>query len=155
MAVIEYNGFAALDLLFSMTRHPPSDEFTREPDDETALAIEARGLTKRFGDHTAVDHPDLAIPQGHVYRSLGPNGAGKTTPMRMLTTLISPTAGTTTTLGTPFTDRESDSHHIGYLSEEPPVYEELRDVSNSRTSPFSTVSPMTPLLTESKSSLPV
>lgn len=108
-----------------MTRHPPPDGFTREPDDETALAIEARGLTKRFGDHTAVDHLDLAIPQGHVYGFLGPNGAGKTTTMRMLTTLMSPTEGTATIMGTPLTDRESVTHHIGYLPEEPPVYEEL------------------------------
>jgi ABC-2 type transport system ATP-binding protein len=90
-----------------------------------ALAIEARGLTKRFGDHTAVDHLDLAIPQGHVYGFLGPNGAGKTTTMGMLTTLMSPTAGTATIMGTPLTDREAVTPHIGYLPEEPPVYEEL------------------------------
>jgi ABC-2 type transport system ATP-binding protein len=89
------------------------------------LAIEASGLTKRFGDHTAVDHLDLAIPQGHVYGFLGPNGAGKTTTMRMLTTLLSPTEGTATIMETPLTDRDSVTRHIGYLPEEPPLYEEL------------------------------
>jgi ABC-2 type transport system ATP-binding protein len=89
------------------------------------LTIETSGLTKLFGDHTAVDHLDLAIPQGHVYGFLGPNGAGKTTTMRMLTTLMSPTAGTATIMGTPLTDREAVTPHIGYLPEEPPLYEEL------------------------------
>ncbi len=89
------------------------------------MAIETSGLTKRFGDHTAVDHLDLAIPQGHVYGFLGPNGAGKTTTMRMLTTLMSPTAGTATIMGAPLTDREAVTPHIGYLPEEPPLYEEL------------------------------
>ena len=108
-----------------MTRYPPTDGSTGKLDDETALAIEANDLTKRFGDHVAVDHLDLEIPQGHVYGFLGPNGAGKTTTMRMLTTLMSPTAGTARIVGTPLTDRGSVTRHIGYLPEEPPVYEEL------------------------------
>jgi ABC-2 type transport system ATP-binding protein len=102
-AVIEYNGFISLDLLFNMTRCPPTDGSTEEPDDETAWSIEASGLTKRFGDHTAVGHLDLAIPQGHVYGFLGPNGAGETTTMRMLTTLMSPTKGTATIVRAPLT----------------------------------------------------
>jgi ABC-2 type transport system ATP-binding protein len=117
--------FVALDLLFSTTRHTPRDGGTREPDDETALAIEASGLTKRLGDHTAVDRLDLAIPPGHVYGFLGPNGAGKTTTMRMLATLMSPTAGTATIVGTPLGDRDAVTPHIGYLPEKPPLYKEL------------------------------
>ena len=108
-----------------MTHGPPSDGSRRDQRNATGLAIETSGLTKRFGDHTAVDHLDLAIPQGHVYGFLGPNGAGKTTTMRMLTTLMSPTAGTATIMGTPLTDREAVPPHIGYLPEEPPLYEEL------------------------------
>ena len=108
-----------------MTHGPPSDGSRREQGNATALAIETSGLTKRFGDHTAVDHLDLAIPRGHVYGFLGPNGAGKTTTMRMLTTLMSPTEGTGTIMGTPLTDREAVTPHIGYLPEEPPLYEEL------------------------------
>jgi ABC-2 type transport system ATP-binding protein len=102
-----------------------SDGRDRERGDETTLAIRTNDLTKRFGDHVAVDRLDLAIPQGHVYGFLGPNGAGKTTTMRMLTTLLPPTEGTATIMGTPLTDREAVTPHIGYLPEDPPVYEEL------------------------------
>jgi ABC-2 type transport system ATP-binding protein len=91
----------------------------------TTLAIETNGLTRRFGDHVAVDHLDLAIPRGHVYGFLGPNGAGKTTTMRMLTTLLPPTEGEATIVGVPLDERDAVTRHIGYLPEEPPVYEEL------------------------------
>ncbi|HEX4435320.1 MAG TPA: ATP-binding cassette domain-containing protein [Solirubrobacteraceae bacterium] len=57
------------------------------------LAIEAQGLTKRFGDFTAVDALDLEVPTGSVVSLLGPNGAGKTTMVRMLATLLRPDAG--------------------------------------------------------------
>ena len=67
------------------------------PQDE--LAIEARGLVKRFGDVVAVNGVDLAVRRGTVYGVLGPNGAGKTTTIRMLTTLLEPSAGTATVLG--------------------------------------------------------
>jgi ABC-2 type transport system ATP-binding protein len=56
-------------------------------------AIEATGLTKRFGETTAVDGLNLEIPQGEVFGFLGPNGAGKTTTIRMLLGLIRPSAG--------------------------------------------------------------
>lgn len=57
-------------------------------------AIETDGLTRRFGDFTAVDGVSLRIPKGHLYGFLGLNGAGKTTTIRMLTTLLPPTGGT-------------------------------------------------------------
>ena len=107
-----------------MTHGPPPDGPDRAHG-ETPLAIEAEGLTKRFGDHVAVDHLDLAVPRGHVYGFLGPNGAGKTTTMRMLTTLMAPSEGTAAVAGTPLADREAVVRHLGYLPEEPPLYEEL------------------------------
>jgi ABC-2 type transport system ATP-binding protein len=64
-----------------------------------ALAIEADGLVKSFGDVRAVDGVDLAVPAGSVYGVLGPNGAGKTTTIRMLATLIRPDAGSARVLG--------------------------------------------------------
>ncbi len=64
-----------------------------------ALAIEATGLVKSFGDTRAVDGVDLAVPSGSVYGVLGPNGAGKTTTIRMLATLTRPDAGTARVLG--------------------------------------------------------
>ena len=57
-------------------------------------AIEAVGLTRRFGDFVAVDSVTLRIPKGHLYGFLGLNGAGKTTTIRMLTTLLPPSEGT-------------------------------------------------------------
>ncbi|GAA0657629.1 ABC transporter ATP-binding protein [Salarchaeum japonicum] len=88
-------------------------------------AIEATGLTKRYGDETAVDGLDLSIPQGTVYGFLGPNGAGKTTTMRMLTTLTKPTHGTASVAGAPIDDRDALVERIGYLPEEPPLFDEL------------------------------
>src|SRR5712671_570669 len=60
----------------------------------TGYAIEATGLTRRFGDFVAVDGITLKIPKGQLYGFLGLNGAGKTTTIRMLTTLLPPSAGT-------------------------------------------------------------
>ena len=57
-------------------------------------AVETDRLTRRFGDFVAVDHVTLRIPKGHLYGFLGLNGAGKTTTIRMLTTLLPPSAGT-------------------------------------------------------------
>jgi ABC-type multidrug transport system ATPase subunit len=67
-----------------------------------ALAIEVRGLVKRFGRRvTAVDGLDLAVRPGEIYGLLGPNGAGKTTTLRMLLGLVRPTAGLIRVLNTP------------------------------------------------------
>ena len=65
----------------------------------SALAIEATGLVKTFGETRAVDGVDLAVAPGSVYGVLGPNGAGKTTTIRMLATLLRPDAGTARVLG--------------------------------------------------------
>jgi ABC-2 type transport system ATP-binding protein len=63
------------------------------------LAVEARGLVRRFGDVAAVDGLDLRIPRGGVYGILGPNGSGKTTTIRILATLLAPDAGEARVLG--------------------------------------------------------
>ncbi len=62
--------------------------------DGVDYAIETSGLARRFGDFVAVDGITLKIPKGHLYGFLGLNGAGKTTTIRMLTTLLPPSAGT-------------------------------------------------------------
>jgi ABC-2 type transport system ATP-binding protein len=64
-----------------------------------SLAIAATGLTKRYGELTAVDGLDLDVPAGSVVALLGPNGAGKTTTVRMIATLEAPTAGSATVCG--------------------------------------------------------
>src|SRR5208282_1736458 len=60
---------------------------------DTSSAIRVEGLTKRFGDFTAVDHVSFEVPRGEVFGLLGPNGAGKTTVVRMLTTLLTASDG--------------------------------------------------------------
>jgi len=88
-------------------------------------AIAAEGLTKRYGDVVAVEDLDLGIPRGVIYGFLGPNGSGKTTTMRMLTTLTKPSAGSASILGRPISDRPAVIDLIGYLPEEPPLFDEL------------------------------
>jgi ABC-2 type transport system ATP-binding protein len=88
-------------------------------------AIEADGLTKRYGDETAVTDLTLSIPTGTVYGFLGPNGAGKTTSIRMLTTLLRPSAGTARIAGESVADRDAVTPNLGYLPEEPPLFDEL------------------------------
>ncbi|MBA3055998.1 MAG: ATP-binding cassette domain-containing protein [Sphingomonadales bacterium] len=88
------------------------------------LAIEARGLVKRFDGFTAVDGVDLSIPAGSIYGVLGPNGAGKTTTLRMLLGIIDPDAGVRRVLGA---ERPHDvSHLIGYLPEERGLYPAMK-----------------------------
>ncbi len=95
-------------------------------------AIEAVGLTKRYGDLTAVDGLDLSIPHGEVYGFLGPNGSGKTTTMRMLTTLTRPTSGEARVNGVDVADRRNLIAQIGYLPEEPPLFDELTALEQLR-----------------------
>jgi ABC-2 type transport system ATP-binding protein len=88
------------------------------------LAIEARGLIKRFDGFTAVDGVDLSVPQGAIYGILGPNGAGKTTTLRMLLGIIEPDAGYRRVLGA---DRPHDvARAIGYLPEERGLYPSMK-----------------------------
>lgn len=89
------------------------------------LAIEASALSKFFGPKTAVEDIDLAIEPGTIYGFLGPNGAGKTTTMRMLTTLTPPSTGNAWILGDAISNRDAVRSQIGYLPEEPPVFDEL------------------------------
>ncbi len=66
---------------------------TSQADFASDFAIEMDGITRRFGDFVAVDHISLQIPKGRLYGFLGLNGAGKTTTIRVLTTLLPPSAG--------------------------------------------------------------
>ncbi|MFB4266967.1 ABC transporter ATP-binding protein [Nonomuraea sp. GTA35] len=65
----------------------------------TAPALEIKGLTKTFGENTAVDHVDLDVPQGSFYGLVGQNGAGKTTTLSMAVGLLRPDAGTARIFG--------------------------------------------------------
>ena len=88
------------------------------------LAIEAKGLVKRFDGTLAVDGVDLVVPQGSIYGILGPNGAGKTTTLRMLLGIIDPDSGMRRVLGH---DRPHEvAHAIGYLPEERGLYPSMK-----------------------------
>jgi ABC-2 type transport system ATP-binding protein len=91
---------------------------------ERPLAIEARGLVKRFDGVVAVDGVDLSVPEGSIYGVLGPNGAGKTTTLRMLLGIIDPDTGYRRVLGA---ERPHDvAHAIGYLPEERGLYPTMK-----------------------------
>ena len=107
----------------------------REPDHPAAtgleLAIETRGLTKRFGHHNAVDGIDLAVPRGAVFGFLGPNGSGKTTTIRMLLGLAAATDGEINVLGSRMPDRLREVlPRVGALVEGPAFYPFLSGAAN-------------------------
>jgi ABC-2 type transport system ATP-binding protein len=79
--------------------------------------IEARQLTKRYGDKTAVDGVDFMVRPGAVTGFLGPNGAGKSTTMRMIIGLDAPTAGTVTVNGRRYAQHSAPLHEVGALLE--------------------------------------
>ena len=80
-------------------------------------AIELHGLTKRFGDVTAVDDLTFELQAGTVTGLLGPNGAGKTTTLRMLLGLVAPTAGTATFDGRRYAELDEPARHVGAVLE--------------------------------------
>jgi ABC-2 type transport system ATP-binding protein len=88
-------------------------------------AIRTENLRKEYNETVALDGLSLTVDQGSVYGFLGPNGAGKTTTMRILTCLLQPTSGEAWVAGHPIENRSSVTDRIGYLPEEPPVYDEL------------------------------
>jgi ABC-2 type transport system ATP-binding protein len=88
--------------------------------------IKTENLTKKFGDNLAVDRLTLDIGEGEVFGFLGPNGAGKTTTVRMLTSLIAPTAGTATVMGYDISqDNQNVRRNVGILTETPGLYDRL------------------------------
>lgn len=95
--------------------------------------IATHGLTKRFGDLTAVDHLDLEIPSGGVVGFVGPNGSGKSTTIRMLLGLIRPSDGTAEVLGSPITRPAEFAHRVGALIESPSFVPGLSAGANLRS----------------------
>jgi ABC-2 type transport system ATP-binding protein len=92
----------------------------------TALAIDVHGLTKRFGRKVAVDHVDIAVPEGEVWGFLGPNGSGKTTTIRMLCGLLKPDAGTGKCLGYELLQEpENIKREVGYMTQRFSFWEDL------------------------------
>ena len=90
-------------------------------------SISVRGLTKKFGDFTAVDHISFDVAKGEIFGFLGANGAGKTTAMRILCGLSRPTTGEGTVAGFDIRTRQEDiKKHIGYMSQRFSLYPDLK-----------------------------
>ncbi len=95
------------------------------------LAIETRGLTKRFGERAAIDGVNLRVPRGSAFGFLGPNGAGKTTMIRTLLGLTQASAGSMRILGHPVpADRAIALQRVGAIVEEPRFHGHLSGREN-------------------------
>ena len=96
------------------------------PDPASPPAIEAHGLTKRFGKFTAVDNVSFRIEKGEIFGFLGSNGCGKSTTMKMLTGLLEPSEGSARLLGHPTDANDMATRmRVGYMSQAFSLYEEL------------------------------
>jgi ABC-2 type transport system ATP-binding protein len=88
--------------------------------------INVRGLTKRYGDRTVVDHFDMQVAKGRIYGFLGPNGSGKTTTIRMLCGLLTPDEGEGTCLGYDIRRQpQLIKSQVGYMTQKFGLYEDL------------------------------
>ncbi len=95
--------------------------------------IEVSGLTKKFGNFTAVDHITFDVTEGEIFGFLGANGAGKTTAMQMLCGISMPTAGEGTVAGYDIIKQnELIKRNIGYMSQKFSLYEDLKVWENIR-----------------------
>ncbi|HGL4482465.1 TPA: ribosome-associated ATPase/putative transporter RbbA [Klebsiella oxytoca] len=94
--------------------------------DESEIAIEARGLTMRFGQFVAVDHVNFRITRGEIFGFLGSNGCGKSTTMKMLTGLLPASEGEAWLFGQPVDPRDIETRRrVGYMSQAFSLYSEL------------------------------
>lgn len=88
--------------------------------------IEVKGLTKKYGAHTAVNNVSFKIRNGRIYGLLGPNGAGKSTTMNIIAGCLSPTDGTVLINGYDICDQPIEAkRQIGYLPEQPPLFGDM------------------------------
>jgi ABC-2 type transport system ATP-binding protein len=111
---------------------PPAAQPVERPA-RTGAAIKAKGLTKKYGEFTAVDKLDLTVNHGEVYGLLGPNGAGKTTTILMLLGLSEPTAGTARVLDLdPARNPTGVKRRVGYLPDNVGFYSGMSGRQNLR-----------------------
>ena len=88
--------------------------------------LEVRGVTKKYGDHTALKNLSFSAGDGKIVGFLGPNGAGKTTAMNIMSGFMAPSSGSVSICGVdPARDRKNALKNIGYLPENPPLYPEM------------------------------
>ena len=104
-----------------------------QPQARSGVAIRARGLSKKYGEFTAVDKLDLQVNHGEIYGLLGPNGAGKTTTILMLLGLSEPSAGTARVLEfDPARNPTGVKRHVGYLPDNVGFYSGMTGRQNLR-----------------------
>lgn len=95
------------------------------------VAIHTQGMTRRFGEFTAVDSLDLQIPAKTIYGFLGPNGCGKSTSMRLITGLLTPSAGSIQVLGMDIPEQaEQLRRRLGYMTQKFSLYDDLSVAEN-------------------------
>jgi ABC-2 type transport system ATP-binding protein len=96
-----------------------------------SVPLEVHGLTKKFGDFTAVDHVSFTVEPGEVLGYLGPNGSGKTTTIRMLCGLLTPSEGSASIMGIDvFKHPDQIKPLIGYMSQKFSLYDDLTVLEN-------------------------
>jgi len=117
-----------------MASHTPSQPSGAAPGDASSAQeavrgcrVAARGLTRRFGEHVALDSLDLEIEPGETFGLLGANGAGKTTFIRLVTGYLVPSSGTITVDGlSPVTEPQAVHARMGFVAETSRLYPDLR-----------------------------
>jgi len=131
--LLTQTGTASLDAAFiallpeaEKEGYRPVNIPPRRSDGSEEIAIEADGLTMRFGDFVAVEHVSFRIPRGEIFGFLGSNGCGKTTTMKMLTGLLPVSEGEARLFGRPVDPHDMETRrHVGYMSQAFSLYSEL------------------------------
>ncbi len=130
-ALLEQTGRSTLEQAFVALLPPEKRHGHRELEipprpPDSSVAIEAHGLTRRFGDFVAVDHVDFRIERGEIFGFLGSNGCGKSTTMKMLTGLLPASEGEAFLFGQPVDPRDLQTRQrVGYMSQGFSLYSEL------------------------------
>jgi ribosome-dependent ATPase len=131
--ILQQAGETTLDAAFiallpkeQRAQHQKVELRPRPARDDTVPAIEAGGLTRRFGDFVAVDHVSFRIAVGEIFGFLGSNGCGKTTTMKMLTGLLPASEGWAKLFGRPTGGDDMEMRrNVGYMSQSFSLYNEL------------------------------
>ena len=127
------DAFVALLPEVKRAQHRPVEPRPRPAADDATPAIEAEGLTRRFGDFVAVDHVSFRIGRGEIFGFLGSNGCGKSTTMKMLTGLLPASEGTAKLFGQPLAANDMETRrNVGYMSQSFSLYGELTVRQNLR-----------------------
>ncbi len=119
-------GMAIVESALGNMLHP----LAHNPDE---TVIEARVLTKKFGDFSATDHVSFAVKRGEIFGLLGPNGAGKSTTFKMMCGLMVPSSGDAQVLGMDLkTSSGKARQHLGYMAQKFSLYSNLTVMQNLR-----------------------